>query len=83
MCLFKLDVWSEVDILYQSTIVAVLVRPVWRIEIVTRLTRAWPRIEDFVGAIRVVVMCGKDLKDASWGMGWIAFMWDMITDIIG
>lgn len=25
MCLFKLDVWSEVDILYQGTVVAVLV----------------------------------------------------------
>jgi len=46
------------------------------------LTRARPGIEDFIGSIRVVVVGLEYLEHTSRGMRWIAFMRDVVTDII-
>jgi hypothetical protein len=46
------------------------------------LTRARPRVEDFIGSIGVIVVGLEYLEYASRGMRWIAFMGDVVTDII-
>jgi hypothetical protein len=46
------------------------------------LTRARPRVEDFIGSIGVIVVGLEYLEYASRGVGWITFVGNVITDII-